>query len=64
MDFTKVDYTAIPAAMEKAQKEIFDQTEKNIKAMSKIFEQNLAFWRAVVNNANEQTAKFTKSFTL
>ena len=63
-DFTKFDFTAIPAAIEKSQKEMFDQSEQNLKIMTSLVEQNLAFWRAVTDNANAQSAKIAKSFKL
>ena len=51
------DFTAVMATAEKAQKQAFDATEKNMKTVVTLAEQNVAAWRKAADAMNAQTAK-------
>ena len=51
------DFGAAMANAEKIQKQVFDATEKNMKTVATLTEQNVASLRKAVDSVNAQTAK-------
>lgn len=56
-DTKAFDLTAVMANTEKFQKAFFDVTEKNLKTVVNLAEQNVASVRKAVDSVNAQTAK-------
>ena len=57
LDPKAFDFAGVIANVEKFQKAMFDATEKNMKTVANLAEQNVASVRKAVDAVNAQTAK-------